>query len=492
MILALFLVNTLQKSLNDSRDRLGFKHTDDLLEGAPPVLQFTTVALGGFRGLIANALWLRMNQLQEDGKYFEMVQLADWITKLQPRFTSVWVFQAWNMAYNISVKCSDHNDRWHWVKSGIELIRDQGLRYNPKETLLYRELGWLFQHKMGQNLDDANRLYKSAWAGEMQAVLGDSFPLDYAPLLNPQTEEEKAKLTALREVYKMDPKFMQEVDNEYGPLEWRLPESHAIYWASRGLKMAKIDDLMPLRREIYQPMQTAFKRGRLLNTQTDEFLLYGPNLDIIPNVSKSYENMLAKEPENAKNISTAHKNFLLDAVGQLYLHQRMGEAERWYQVLKTKYFEKFKDLAERYAPEYDPAELPLDDFAIPRINEMISDNASEGMSSVIQALLQSSYQHLALGADAMADNFYRMAKKSYGRFEEKSQFDEATVGRIGFGSFEKLNEEVLNTMLNPQFFGMEMVRRLATALEIPKEELEQIIESWAQPQEGPSLPAPSK
>ncbi len=107
MILALFLVNTLQKSLNDSRDRLGFKHTDDLLEGAPPVLQFTTVALGGFRGLIANALWLRMNQLQEDGKYFEMVQLADWITKLQPRFTSVWVFQAWNMAYNISVKCSD-------------------------------------------------------------------------------------------------------------------------------------------------------------------------------------------------------------------------------------------------------------------------------------------------------------------------------------------------------------------------------------------------
>jgi hypothetical protein len=47
-------------------------------------------------------------------------------------------------------------------------------------------------------------------------------------------------------------------------------------------------------------------------------------------------------------------------------------------------------------------------------------------------------------------------------------------------------------MLNPQFFGMEMVQRLATALEIPKEELEQIIESWAQPQEGPSLPVPSK
>ena len=39
--------------------------------------------------------------------------------------------------------------------------RDRGLVYNPDDTLIYRELGWFFQHKMGQNLDDANVYYKT-------------------------------------------------------------------------------------------------------------------------------------------------------------------------------------------------------------------------------------------------------------------------------------------------------------------------------------------
>ena len=37
----------------------------------------------------------------------------------------------------------------------------------------------------------------------------------------------------------MDPVFMKEVDERYGPLEWRLPEAHAIYWAALGLEKAQ-------------------------------------------------------------------------------------------------------------------------------------------------------------------------------------------------------------------------------------------------------------
>src|SRR5690606_13788077 len=72
-----------QRYLNRQREVLGLTRIAPL-ENAPPVLAFTTKALGGFRGLIANALWIRASELQEEGKYFEMVQLADWITKLQP------------------------------------------------------------------------------------------------------------------------------------------------------------------------------------------------------------------------------------------------------------------------------------------------------------------------------------------------------------------------------------------------------------------------
>ena len=62
-------VSQVQRVLNRERDQLGLTRVAPL-ENAPPVLAFTTVALGGFRGLISNALWMRANDLQDDGKYF--------------------------------------------------------------------------------------------------------------------------------------------------------------------------------------------------------------------------------------------------------------------------------------------------------------------------------------------------------------------------------------------------------------------------------------
>src|SRR5262245_40011364 len=96
-------VSQVQRSLNNDRELLGLTRVQPL-ENAPPVLAFTTVALGGFRGLISNALWIRANDLQDEDKFFEMAQLASWITVLEPHFVQVWIVQAWNMAYNISVK----------------------------------------------------------------------------------------------------------------------------------------------------------------------------------------------------------------------------------------------------------------------------------------------------------------------------------------------------------------------------------------------------
>src|ERR1700728_2505905 len=115
----LFCVSSqMQNWLNKDREELGLPRLPPL-KNAPPLLAFTTVALGGFRGLIANALWMRANDLQQDDKVYEMVQLADWITALEPHFTQVWTMQAWNMAYNISVKFKDPEDRWHWLERGI-------------------------------------------------------------------------------------------------------------------------------------------------------------------------------------------------------------------------------------------------------------------------------------------------------------------------------------------------------------------------------------
>ena len=171
-VLLLLGSGQMQKSMNVERAQLGLTHVA-VLENAPPMLAFTTVALGGFRGLISNLLWMRANDLQQDDKFFEAVQLATWITELEPHFTQVWLFLGWNMAYNISVKFKDFSDRWRWVDRGIILLRDEGLHYNPDDVLIYRELSWFYQHKMGQNLDDANMYYKQQWAEAMKPYFGE-------------------------------------------------------------------------------------------------------------------------------------------------------------------------------------------------------------------------------------------------------------------------------------------------------------------------------
>src|ERR1035437_6119050 len=187
------------------------------LENAPPLMAFTTVALGGFRGLIADLFWLRTIRLQQEGRIFEIAQLADWITKLEPHFTTVWAFQAWNMAYNISVLFPDAENRWRWVNNGIRLLRDEGILYNPRNPNLYKELGWLYQHKIGYIMDSAHPFYKRKLAETMQAVLHgarlESHPQDADPW-SPTAPPEAGELQRLREEFKLDPALMRQLDAE--------------------------------------------------------------------------------------------------------------------------------------------------------------------------------------------------------------------------------------------------------------------------------------
>jgi hypothetical protein len=144
------------------------------LKNAPPSLAFATVAMGAFRGLVVDVLWMRADKLKEEGQFFDAKQLAEWITTLQPRFSAVWEFQAWNMAYNISVAmpATQPDQRWRWVKNGYELLRDEGIPLNPKNVGLYRELARIFQHKMGGVTDDAHKYYKFQLAMAMEPLLG--------------------------------------------------------------------------------------------------------------------------------------------------------------------------------------------------------------------------------------------------------------------------------------------------------------------------------
>ena len=438
-LLFLVSVNFTQRAMTKARGQLGLTRLEPL-DNAPPVLAFTTVALGGFRGLIANALWVRAIDMQDAGKYFEMVQLADWISKLEPHFASIWVVQAWNMAYNISIKFQDPADRWQWVKRGIELLRDDGLRFNPHETLIYRELAWFFQHKIGQNLDDAHFYFKKIWAEEMTKVLGGGRP-NFEELLRPVSADARQRVDLLRNKYKMDPAQMKAVDARYGPLDWRLPETQAIYWAYVGLANCKTE-LMTLRRVVYQSMQTAFQRGRLTVNKYGNLYDLEPNLDMIPNANWSYEDMMQQDPEEKEQIKTGHRNFLKDAVYFLYSYNRLEEANRWYKYLA----EKYPDKPLLMRPDSLPGQISMSDYALDRIQEDAGETSAVRVRALMDGLIGQAYINLALGFDDRAANFERQAQRIHARYQKKIAGSET---RVGLASLNEIKKEMLGRLLGP-------------------------------------------
>jgi tetratricopeptide (TPR) repeat protein len=105
-------------------------------------------ALGGFRGLAADFLWLRAFQMQEQGRYDETALMCKLILDLQPRFTGVWSFLAWNQAYNLAFEATTPAERWRWINAGMELLEKDGIRRNPDSYALYWELGYMYYFRV--------------------------------------------------------------------------------------------------------------------------------------------------------------------------------------------------------------------------------------------------------------------------------------------------------------------------------------------------------
>lgn len=446
----------------------------DPLVNAPPLVAFTTVALGGFRGLVADMLWLRSARLQEEGRYFELVQLADWITKLEPRFTSVWAFHAWNLAYNISVLLDQPEERWRWVRHGIALLRDEGLRYNPGDARLLYELGWLFQHKVAGELDTAHLHYKREWAAEM-AELWDGPTPDYGALAlaaathadllaRPGVAELVAHLQdagrnpfsfarvaesrrappsdplrsaagrelidhlrrrAIEDQYKLDPLVMREIDARYGPLDWRLPQAHAIYWAWHSRSVARREfDRLAAERMIFQSLADAFRQGNLYRDPARNLFILSPNPALTPRVQAAYQDALARFPDN-ESIKTAHANFLREAVVIHYTFNQLAEARAL-----------FSELGARYPNETQGA--PFEQFVQEQFLSRQSQLTTADARAVVEGALFQSEFWRAAGDDARSAGFGGLARLTWERHQQRIAASPEMQARLALPPLEEL------------------------------------------------------
>ena len=494
-----------QQRMNRIRVEERLTDTEPLLN-APPLVAFTTVALGGFRGLVADWLWLRSQKMQDEGNYFEMVQLASWIVKLQPRFTGASAFLAWNMAYNISVTFNSFEDRWKWVQRGIELIRDEALFYNPGDPDLFHELGWIYQHKLGRDLDDANRFYKTQMAREVIKVLG-GYPPDWdrliaaprtveqlrerlgpdttlwrsleANVLTFETVEHEFRKTGelptalkaalgetgdrsvlelclrrrwLEDGLKLDPARIKVLNAKYGGLDWRLPEAHAIYWANRGLEAARGDLSVKCDRMIFQSLAAAYKAGRLVCVGEPQNWETMPNLGLVDAVNQSYVDAMEKHGRSI--IQGAYQNFLVDAIVELYTFGQQKKAQE--------YFEKGRK-------EFGKGRFykTLDEFVLEELAKDMALASFELAQGAIQGYLLQSCHALAIGENDAAVTFERIAARIWQKYT--SEIGETTTERRGLPPYEQMKVNVVQRAL--EVFPPDTAQRLRAALPQGKEAL---------------------
>lgn len=125
-----------------------------------PFYSALLVVLGGSRGILAEILWWRIGDLQKKNRYAELVPLTDLLVALEPSSADARAYNAWNLAYNISVAHQDPEERWQWVCKGLDLL-DRGLDIDPTSEILLRQLGWFWEDKIGGTNDTAAPYYRA-------------------------------------------------------------------------------------------------------------------------------------------------------------------------------------------------------------------------------------------------------------------------------------------------------------------------------------------
>ncbi|NLZ06632.1 MAG: hypothetical protein GXY19_15815 [Phycisphaerae bacterium] len=562
----LYTAGTQLDYINTQRQTMGLV-VNEPVENLPPSLAFATVAMGAFRGLVVDILWMRADKLKEEGQFFDARQLAEWITTLQPRFPAVWEFQAWNMAYNISVAipASQPEQRWRWVKNGYELLRDKGIPTNPKAVQLYRELARIFQHKLGGVSDDVHKYYKLQLAEAIGLLLGsedNGLPADdnafyealigtpsewaqivadpnVAPFIRalqevgePFTSEQPfvqnylalrrnasrfpqaasdvvdrfrgtaalkrfdlfAKSYELRNTWKLEPARMHQVSQEYGPIDfadpnvhfpmdWRHPDAHAIYWAIKGLSVAKEKNdaeteryQTNTQRIVAHSLQNLFRYGKLIilsrpaealdpdspaakstSPAIPKDVFLSPDLRIFNSYHKAVLAIIAGYEDDRttkESLENGHRNMLKNAVLSFYQAGLRGEALKIFNQLRKRYpLREFN--------------VSLEEFALKRWREELSGFGIDDAREQIVMLLSEGYYLYAVRDDEAAAGREQLAQQAYDFYNTTNEPE----FRIDLPPMPVLRYVALGQFLNSGAYPPHIRQGLLNRIQIEKPEL---------------------
>jgi hypothetical protein len=118
------------------------------------------LSLSGLRGVLVCYLWYDAQDKQKKHEWNLLEQRVLVLSKLQPHFISPWLFQSWNLAYNVSVEFDRVKDKYFYIARGIELL-GEGERQNRDNSEMRFFIGNYTQSKFG--ISDENNTLRSLY-----------------------------------------------------------------------------------------------------------------------------------------------------------------------------------------------------------------------------------------------------------------------------------------------------------------------------------------
>ena len=527
--------NLMTATIRSQRDLLGLNVRSPVkgVSEAGPGSRLV-VTMGPFRGLAVSYLWHRADWMKRQGKLFEANQLSHLVTTLMPHFPQVWSFHAWNMAYNISVATHTPEERWDWVSKGISLLRDRAIAHNPSAAHLYRELGYMFFHKIGMFSDDMHWYFKQQLAQEWEGLLGElpvrgsaqeltealqaivdapetiqqflikapeaaglvrqltdmGYAMDETLLRNLERAisirhsyyhrfqdlppvgihaDPDGRLTELlaghsasaamgpllaflqKKVlcssYQMQPALMLELTQRYGPIDWRHPAAHALYWSEMGtrveqrLEKGKDIDRLNTNRQVLHCLQQLMRFGHVgLDPWTGRLDLQ-PDPRFVPAYEKEIEALRDRIESGAygevsmANFEVGHENFLIEAATLHYLYGDLSQAQQIFDRARRLYALKSRNVKSgRYR---QPLAQLVTDYCRQNLETMTTTG------QFLFAMLDRAFRGgLATGRLDVYDRHLSIARRVYHEYQkEQPQDPTATQDRLRIPPFGKIVEE---------------------------------------------------
>jgi len=309
-----------------------------------------------------------------------------------------------------------------------------------------------------------------------------------------------AKARQLRKIWKLDPVLMNKLNKTYGPidftdpnthlpLDWRHPDSHAIYWGVKGLQIAASDRSEEIditetntNRIVGHSLQNLFRSGKLFirdmqiqvpvegsdETQTQIFkeLFSRPDLRMFDTYNKSFLAVLDKykdEGTTLVSLQNGHRNMLKNAVLSFYQSGHKSQARKIYDQLRKLYdFPEFK--------------VPLVQFARNRfVEELESIGINDAKEQVI-LLLRESFFLYAIRDDETSYGRENLAKEIHSHYQKK-YLDE---NRIDLPDFKVLQYLALRDFMEDLKFVPDLRLSLLARIEVERPDLAETLKPWKQ------------